>query len=121
VTRETLQKRSLHRLFSSQKSQPSAASSSPRCAMSFRLPTNPDAFIPPPSEQLTLARPWRGTFVYPQAQPSRNATLQEIFVTAAETEGDKYAPAPRSSDTGLTLAARLIAAWTSGNNAYPCM
>jgi len=26
--------------------------------------------------------------VYPQAQPSRNATLQEIFVTAAETEGD---------------------------------
>ena len=57
--------------------------------MSFRLPTNPDAFIPPPSEQLTLARPWRGSFVYPQAQPSRNATLQEIFVTAAETEGDK--------------------------------
>ncbi|KAF9788449.1 hypothetical protein BJ322DRAFT_1106440 [Thelephora terrestris] len=56
--------------------------------MSFRLPTNPDAFIPPPSEQLTLAKPWRGTFVYPQAQPSRNATLQEIFVAAAETEGD---------------------------------
>lgn len=56
--------------------------------MSFRLPTNPDAFIPPPSEQLTLAKPWRGSFVYPQAQPSRNATLQEIFVTAAETEGD---------------------------------
>ncbi|KAF9652470.1 hypothetical protein BDM02DRAFT_3183513 [Thelephora ganbajun] len=57
--------------------------------MSFRLPTNPDAFIPPPSEQLKLAKPWRGSFVYPQAQPSRNvATLQEIFVTAAETEGD---------------------------------
>lgn len=59
-------------------------------SMSFRLPTNPDAFVPPPSEQLTLAKPWRGSFVYPQAQPSRSATLQEIFVTAAETEGDKY-------------------------------
>lgn len=57
-------------------------------SMSFRLPTNPDAFVPPPSEQLTLAKPWRGSFVYPQAQPSRSATLQEIFVTAAETEGD---------------------------------
>lgn len=32
--------------------------------------------------------------MYPQAQPSRNATLQEIFVTAAETEGDKFVSPP---------------------------
>ena len=90
-------KSSLHDLFFCPAIRTSSTSSAPHLAMSFRLPTNPDAFVPPPSEQLTLARPWRGSFVYPQAQPSRNATLQEIFVTAAETEGDKCVSSSKSS------------------------
>ena len=84
--------------------------------MSFRLPTNPDAPIPPPSEQLTLARPWRGSFVYPQAQPARNATLQEIFVTAAETEGDKSVSPLTLSNVPSILTLSVTVASTSGND-----
>jgi hypothetical protein len=58
--------------------------------MAYRVPTNAHPFVVPSTGQTSLARPWRGSFVYPQSSQSRNAAPLETFVTAAETEGDKY-------------------------------
>ncbi|OCH87611.1 hypothetical protein OBBRIDRAFT_735843 [Obba rivulosa] len=55
----------------------------------FRLPTHLESLIPPPSEQVPQPRPWRGIFVIPGAHQGTPA--QELYVTAAETEGDSKA------------------------------
>jgi hypothetical protein len=57
--------------------------------MVYRLPTQLESFVPPPSEQLQLSRPWRGTFVVNIANGTGNGTSQEVRVTAAETEGER--------------------------------
>ena len=53
------------------------------------LPSNLENFVPPPSEQRSQPPPWRGSFVVRGANSDRNIT-QEIFVTAVETDGEKY-------------------------------
>lgn len=53
--------------------------------MVFRLPTHLESFIPPPSHQVPLPRPWRGTFV---VDGTTEGTSQEIRVTAVELDGD---------------------------------
>ena len=56
--------------------------------------------------------------MYPQAQPSRNATPQEIFVTAAETEGDKYAsPVNFQRAPSNLISPVIVVASTSGRGA----
>ena len=57
--------------------------------MVYRLPTQLESFVPPPSEQLQLQRPWRGTFVVNIANSAGNGASQEVRVTAAETDGEK--------------------------------
>ena len=57
--------------------------------MVFRLPTHLESFIPPPSEQVPLSRPWRGTFVVNMVDGTAKGAIQEIRVTAVETNGDR--------------------------------
>ncbi|KIM91709.1 hypothetical protein PILCRDRAFT_822 [Piloderma croceum F 1598] len=56
--------------------------------MVFRLPTHLESLIPPPSEQISLSRPWRGAFVLNFVDGGAKSSSQEICVTAVETEGD---------------------------------
>jgi hypothetical protein len=56
--------------------------------MLFRLPTHLESFIPPPSEQVSLSRPWRGTFVVNIVDGTAKGSSQEVCVTAVETGGD---------------------------------
>jgi hypothetical protein len=58
--------------------------------MVFRLPTHLEPFIPPLSEQMPPARPWRGTLFVSQRSPDNmKTTNQELRVTAVETDGEK--------------------------------
>jgi hypothetical protein len=57
--------------------------------MVFRLPTHLESFVPPPSEQVVLSRPWRGAFAVNMVDGSAKGISQEVRVTAAETGGDK--------------------------------
>ncbi|EMD35266.1 hypothetical protein CERSUDRAFT_116070 [Gelatoporia subvermispora B] len=52
----------------------------------FRLPTHLESLIPPPNDQVPQPRPWRGVFTIPGAH--QGTPTQELYVTAAETEGD---------------------------------
>ncbi|KAJ3481992.1 hypothetical protein NLI96_g7287 [Meripilus lineatus] len=54
----------------------------------FRLPTHLETFIPPPRDQLPQGRPWRGKLVILNPSQPQIVPHQEIFCTAAETEGD---------------------------------
>jgi hypothetical protein len=58
----------------------------------FCLPSNLENFIPPPSEQHSQPPPWRGSLVVRGASSDRTIT-QNIFVTAVETDGEKYVDA----------------------------
>ena len=60
--------------------------------MAFCLPSNLENFIPPPFEQRSQPPPWRGSFVVRGANSDRTVT-QKIFVTAVETDGEKYVDA----------------------------
>lgn len=60
--------------------------------MAFCLPSNLENFIPPPFEQRSQPPPWRGSFVVRGANSDRTIT-QKIFVTAVETDGEKYVDA----------------------------
>ena len=64
----------------------------PACSMYmvFRLPTHLESFIPPPSEQISLSRPWRGAFVLNVVDGVSKGSSQEIGVTAVETYGDRW-------------------------------
>ena len=57
--------------------------------MAYCLPSNLENFIPPPFEQRSQPPPWRGSFVVRGANSDRTIT-QKIFVTAVETDGEKY-------------------------------
>jgi hypothetical protein len=59
--------------------------------MALRLLTHLDSIIPPPAEQVQQRRPWQGTL----ALTFINATqgiYQDVFVTAAETDGERCVP-----------------------------
>jgi hypothetical protein len=59
----------------------------PAITMALRLLTHLDSIIPPPAEQVQQRRPWQGTL----ALTFINATqgiYQDVFVTAAETDGE---------------------------------
>lgn len=56
--------------------------------MVFRLPTHLESFVPPPSEQIQLTRPWLGTFVVNIVDGSVKGTNQEVRVTAVEIDGE---------------------------------
>lgn len=61
--------------------------------MVFCLPSNLESFIPPPSEQHSQPPPWRGSIVVSGMRNSDRGSTQEIFVTAVETDGEKYVDA----------------------------
>ncbi|KAH9010021.1 hypothetical protein EDB85DRAFT_1337380 [Lactarius pseudohatsudake] len=56
-------------------------------SMALRLPTHLDSFIPPPAEQVQPRRPWQGTLTL-TFMNSTQGTYQDVFVTAAETDGE---------------------------------
>lgn len=59
--------------------------------MVFRLPSNLENLIPPLAEQHPQQPPpWRGSFVVTGMRSSDQSSTQEIFVTAVETDGEKY-------------------------------
>ncbi|KAH9050276.1 hypothetical protein EDB84DRAFT_595158 [Lactarius hengduanensis] len=55
--------------------------------MALRLPTHLDSFIPPPAEQVQPRRPWQGTLTLTFTNTPQG-TYQDVFVTAAETDGE---------------------------------
>lgn len=58
--------------------------------MALRLPTHLESLIPPPSEQLPLSRPYRGTFtVNGVSDGSAKQSSQNIRITAVEIAGEK--------------------------------
>jgi hypothetical protein len=59
--------------------------------MAFRLPTHIDSFIPPPAEQVQQRRPWQGTLTLTFMNTTQG-TYQDVFVTAAETDGERCVP-----------------------------
>ena len=59
--------------------------------MAFRLPTHLDSFVPPPKEQqVQHRRPWQGTLTLTFMNTTQG-TYQDVFVTAAETDGERCA------------------------------
>ncbi|KAI0697021.1 hypothetical protein BC835DRAFT_1271070 [Cytidiella melzeri] len=54
----------------------------------FRLPTHLESFIPPPNAQVPHGRPWRGILIAPPSSPSSQGIAQQLYCTAAETDGD---------------------------------
>lgn len=57
--------------------------------MVFRLPTHLESFVPPPSEQFQQSRSWSGVLTLTFSSNSPNG-FEDIYVAAAETDGDKY-------------------------------
>ena len=58
--------------------------------MVFRLPTQLETLVPPPAVQHPQPPPWRGSIVVTGVRNSDRSSSQEIFVTAVETDGEKY-------------------------------
>lgn len=58
--------------------------------MAYRLPTNLESLIPPPAEQVQQRRPWQGVLTLTFMNAGQGA-LQDVYVTAAETDGERYA------------------------------
>ncbi|ETW78220.1 hypothetical protein HETIRDRAFT_242372, partial [Heterobasidion irregulare TC 32-1] len=54
----------------------------------FRQPTHLEAFIPPPAEQVPQSRSWSGSLTLTHLTTSRGNSFEDVFVTAAETDGD---------------------------------
>lgn len=79
--------------------------------MVFRLPTHLESLVPPPSEQVPQPRPWRGTFVLNTADGNHKG-VQEISLTAVETDGDKYVQF--KSIAFFSLLIHTVAGQTSG-------
>lgn len=58
--------------------------------MVFRVPSQLETLIPAPADQRTQPTPWRGSLLVSGMRNSdRNSNL-EIYVTAVETDGEKY-------------------------------
>ncbi|KIM37198.1 hypothetical protein M413DRAFT_13544 [Hebeloma cylindrosporum] len=58
--------------------------------MVFRLPSQLETLIPAPADQRSQPTPWRGSLLVSGMRNSdRNSNL-EIYVTAVETDGEKY-------------------------------
>jgi len=61
--------------------------------MVFRVPSQLETLIPAPADQRTQPAPWRGSLLVSGMRNSdRNSNL-EIYVTAVETDGEKYVEA----------------------------
>jgi hypothetical protein len=58
--------------------------------MAYRLPTNLESLIPPPAEQVQQRRPWQGVLTLTFMNAAQG-TFQDVYVTAAETDGERYA------------------------------
>ena len=56
--------------------------------MAYRLPTNLESLIPPPAEQVQQRRPWQGVLTLTFMNAAQGA---DVYVTAAETDGERYA------------------------------
>jgi len=55
--------------------------------MAYRLPTHLESLIPPPAEQVQQRRPWQGVLTLTFMNAGQG-TLQDVYVTAAETDGE---------------------------------
>ncbi|KAA1472397.1 hypothetical protein DENSPDRAFT_179522 [Dentipellis sp. KUC8613] len=55
--------------------------------MVFRTPTHLESLVPSPAEQVPQSRTWSGLFTLAFPDAGRS-TYQDIYVTAAETDGD---------------------------------
>jgi len=59
--------------------------------MVFRVPSHPvDELVPPPNIQSQQPPPWRGSIIVSGMRSSDRGSSQEIWVTAVETDGEKY-------------------------------
>jgi hypothetical protein len=58
--------------------------------MAYRIPTNLESLIPPPAEQVQQRRPWQGILTLTFMNAGQG-TFQDVYVTAAETDGERYA------------------------------
>ena len=88
--------------------------------MAHRLPTHLNSIIPPPAEQVQQRRPWQGTLTLTFMNTTQGA-CQDVFVTAAETDGERCAQrGPGCYGRSLTQSAS-IAVWTSGQGAWLCI
>lgn len=63
----------------------------PAIVMAHRLPTHLNSIIPPPAEQVQQRRPWQGTLTLTFMNTTQGA-CQDVFATAAETDGERCAP-----------------------------
>lgn len=57
--------------------------------MVFRLPTHLESFVPPPSDQVPISQSWSGVLTLTFSSSSLSGH-KDIYITAAETDGDKY-------------------------------
>ena len=58
--------------------------------MVFRLPSQLENLIPAPVDQRTQPPPWRGSLLMSGMRNSDRSSNLEIYVTAVETDGEKY-------------------------------
>jgi len=58
-------------------------------AMAYRLPTQLGSLVPPPAEQVQQRRPWQGMLTVTFMNGAQGS-LQDVYVTAAETDGEWY-------------------------------
>ncbi|KAI0295723.1 hypothetical protein BC826DRAFT_268455 [Russula brevipes] len=55
--------------------------------MAYRLPTHLESLVPPPAEQVQQRRPWQGVLTLTFTNAGQG-TFQDVYVTAAETDGE---------------------------------
>ncbi|KAF8903896.1 hypothetical protein CPB84DRAFT_1773650 [Gymnopilus junonius] len=80
--------------------------------MVFRLPSQLETLVPPPAHQHPQPPPWRGSIVVTGMRSSDRSSSQEIFVTAVETDGEKYVDIIRQDCS-------LIWTWPSRAQQWP--
>ncbi|KAF9553566.1 hypothetical protein CPC08DRAFT_787068 [Agrocybe pediades] len=67
--------------------------------MVFRVPSQSvDDLVPAPSLQNSQPPPWRGSMIVSGMRSSDRGSSQEIWVTAVETDGEKYVEAIRQEN-----------------------
>ncbi|KAI0067009.1 hypothetical protein BV25DRAFT_1897250 [Artomyces pyxidatus] len=91
--------------------------------MAYRLPTHLESFIPPPTDQVGLqARPWSGTFAF-NFHGTGQGQYTEVFVTAAETDGERQDLWPRKFYLYLgqrQISAPDVSAWAKRSRLPVC-
>ncbi|THH14573.1 hypothetical protein EW146_g5771 [Bondarzewia mesenterica] len=56
--------------------------------MVFRQPSHLESFVPPPAEQVPQSKAWSGSLTLIHLNAARGHSYEDVYVTAAETDGD---------------------------------